>query len=70
MALPGEEHADDFGTVDGRRNLSRDGDRLRAWPFGKSGVTWSSNAPAILRRHLQPAFLALDLLPSHGQKRS
>jgi arylsulfatase A-like enzyme len=34
--------------------------------FGKSGVTWSNNARAVLRRHPSPAFRALDLI-SHGE---
>jgi hypothetical protein len=29
--------------------------------FGKPGVTWSSNATAVLRRHPLPAFRALNL---------
>ena len=34
--------------------------------FGKSGMTWKSNAPSDLRRHQSLAFRNLDLLLSDG----
>src|SRR5262249_22033779 len=65
-----KEHTDDFSAVDGFRNLIRDGDRFRARPgFGKSGLTWSSNAPAILRCRPSPAFRSPDLLSSLNSQR-